>query len=211
MANYSSDMNDVMEVLFIFSDMPIDEYGWPTPPGNEMQVMAYMPFDIDGNISTGTYEVTADYGASMTIAKGYMEIDEYWGDAYYFNSYFGVYLTTDSYWPEENYLISDGTMTVSGSAGNYTFEFNFTTDDGTAITGSYKGALEISGIPAPYSCLTGDYTLNLNGAVANIELAPAGPKHAPLVIRTTEPAENVNKAAPMFNSVKKGNDRDSFR
>lgn len=77
--NYSSDMNDVMEVLFTFSDMPIDEYGWPTPPGNEMQVMAYMPFDIDGNISTGTYEVTADYGASMTIAKGYMEIDEYWG------------------------------------------------------------------------------------------------------------------------------------
>lgn len=70
-------MNDVMEVLFTFSDMPIDEYGWPTPPGNEMQVMAYMPFDIDGNISTGTYEVTADYGASMTIAKGYMEIDEY--------------------------------------------------------------------------------------------------------------------------------------
>ena len=42
-----------------------------------MQVMAYMPFDIDGNIPTGTYEVTADYGASMTIAKGYMEIDEY--------------------------------------------------------------------------------------------------------------------------------------
>ena len=88
----------------------------------------------------------------------------------YFN-YMGVTLTMGTYISyideSENVfegLISDGEMKVSGEPGNYTVECSFVTAEGYSVECSYNGALEVTGFPGPYSTLTDDYTLDLEGA-----------------------------------------------
>lgn len=77
------------------------------------------------------------------------------------------YMVTDS----QSYtgLIRQGSMTVSGSAGNYTIECSFTTAEGYSVKCSYSGDLTVRNIPEPISTLTGDYTLNLSGATGYAE------------------------------------------
>ena len=58
-------------------------------------------------------------------------------------------------------------MTVSGSAGNYTVSCDFIGKDGTPITCSYTGPIEIPNIPGPYSCLTDDLVMDLSDAIVS--------------------------------------------
>lgn len=61
-------------------------------------------------------------------------------------------------------LIADGEMTVSGEAGAYSVECSFLTAEGRSVTCSWSGDVTVAGVPGPYSTLTGDYTLDLEGA-----------------------------------------------
>lgn len=162
-AYYNWDENDVMEVEFTFSNLQNDGY-YNIGPGNELTIVAYLPFDQDGNIPANTYSVN-ESGALYTIQPG-STYENFWGGLEYEGSYFGIY-PEGSYYPETYYVLNGGSMTVSGSSSNYSVEFNFTAEDGSTVTGSYTGAINIEGIPGPYSCLTSDYTLDLAGTVAN--------------------------------------------
>lgn len=55
---YAADNGEAMEILLQFTDMVVDADGNVTPPGSILAVDAIMPFDENGNIATGTYEVS---------------------------------------------------------------------------------------------------------------------------------------------------------
>ncbi len=63
-------------------------------------------------------------------------------------------------------VITGGTMKVSGSGSSYTFEFNFVTEDGVEIKGSYSGGVDLqnkcdnSSREYLSSVLTSDYQLD---------------------------------------------------
>lgn len=164
-AEYVNDVDGVMEVDLCFVDMPLDDYGYSyVGPGHNLHVTAFMPFDYDGNIPAGTYTITSEPGAVNTLTPG--EIEEWYpGFADGYGAFMEVYDESGYYLTY--YAMSEGTMTVSGSAGNYTVECEFTTEDGTPVTCTYNGPIEIQYIPTPYSTLTGDYTAKLEGAVAH--------------------------------------------
>lgn len=158
--SYMSDANDVMWVSMSFTDMTVDEDYFLQPPGTQLFVSAFMPFDQDGNIAEGTYTVMEDYGDANTLAPG--EIDRE-AQFPYPNGTYARYYRTDT-----DYSISmatEGTMTVSGTAGNYTIVCDFELEGGYSVKCTYTGPVEIIGIPGPYSTLTEDYTLNMEGNV----------------------------------------------
>lgn len=100
---------------------------------------------------------------------------------------------------------------VFGMSEPYMYNFLNYGQDHTVVGACYDKTGTYGPVARLKINITKDDVSPITEFPADEYFAPAGPKHAPLVIRTTEPAENVNKAAPMFNSVKKGNDRDSFR
>ena len=67
-------------------------------------------------------------------------------------------------------IVTDGTITISGSGANKLLEFNFVTDQGISITGTYNGAPNLGNYndndenhtwnSRPWSTLTSDYTYN---------------------------------------------------
>lgn len=157
LAGYVTDDGSVMEVSMQFTDMPVDEEGYVTPPGCILTVDAYLPFDADGNIATGTYSVADDFS----------EFSVYPGMDFYGIAYLGTYVqkfVSD----EEAYtsLVSDGTMTIEGSDGLYTITCDFVGADGYKIKCSWTGEMIVEGMPGPISTLTEDYTLDLTGAAA---------------------------------------------
>ena len=163
-ASYQNKNDNTMFVEFQFADNNYDSEGYITPPANVLHVAAYLPFNTAGDIATGTYTITSDYGDDFTVETG--ECYNEWG---YFEGY-GTFVETyesGSWIPSEGYALVDGTMNVSGSAGNYTVECDFITEDGTPFTCTYSGPIDIEGIPQPYSTLTGDYTLDLDYADAS--------------------------------------------
>lgn len=156
----SGEEGGLMEVQLTFTDMEADFFGYVVPPGSILNVDVFMHYDESGNIATGDYTLA---GSSVPEA---MSINP--GE--YFN-YMGVTLTMGTYISyideSENVfegLISDGEMKVSGEPGNYTVECSFVTAEGYSVECSYNGALEVTGFPGPYSTLTDDYTLDLEGA-----------------------------------------------
>lgn len=156
----SGEEGGLMEVQLTFTDMEVDFFGYVVPPGSILNVDVFMHYDESGNIATGDYTLA---GSSVPEA---MSINP--GE--YFN-YMGVTLTMGTYISyideSENVfegLISDGEMKVSGEPGNYTVECSFVTAEGYSVECSYNGALEVTGFPGPYSTLTDDYTLDLEGA-----------------------------------------------
>ena len=158
---YKSDRDGIMQVELEFSSLTPGFY--EMGPGEKMIVTAYMPFDADGNIATGEYEVTSSPGDSYTIwaanpqgsVQGtYVEIFNAEGIVFY---------------PDEYKMITGGVMTVSGSAGNYTVSCDFTSSDGMSVACEYTGAVDIADIPQPYSCLDGDYELSLDDAEVKVE------------------------------------------
>ncbi len=156
----SGEVGGLMEVQLTFTDMEVDFFGYVVPPGSILNVDVFMHYDESGNIATGDYTLA---GSSVPEA---MSINP--GE--YFN-YMGVTLTMGTYISyideSENVfegLISDGEMKVGGEPGNYTVECSFVTAEGYSVECSYNGALEVTGFPGPYSTLTDDYTLDLEGA-----------------------------------------------
>lgn len=155
-ATYVSDANDVMTVTFQFTDMDVDDEGYVIPPGAMFTVEAYLPYNEDGKLALGTYEVNSTYD-EYSVSPGY----DFYG--YTFGSYAVKYPDATSY--EVGY-VSAGSMSISGSRDFdlYTIECDFTTIEGVSIKCRFEGNLTVSGMPLPYySTLTGDYTLNISG------------------------------------------------
>lgn len=156
----SGEEGGLMEVQLTFTDMEVDFFGYVVPPGSILNVDVFMHYDESGNIATGDYTLAgSSVPEAMSIYPGeYLD-------------YMGVTLTMGTYISyideSENVfegLISDGEMKVSGEPGNYTVECSFVTAEGYSVECSYNGALEVTGFPGPYSTLTDDYTLDLEGA-----------------------------------------------
>lgn len=156
-ASYAQGDANNMEVVIQFTDMEIDGEGYVIPPGTILAVDAIMPFDEEGNLTTGTYNVSED-GTPMTVYPGY----DVFG-IFYAGTYAQHLVSNEEYY---NSLVTEGTMEISGSAGNYTVSCNFVGSDGFSIKATYTGAIEVQGMPGPISTLTGDYTLDLEGATA---------------------------------------------
>lgn len=155
-ARYVSDANDVMTVTFQFTDMDVDNEGYVIPPGAMFTVEAYLPYNEDGKLALGTYEVNDTYD-EYSVSPGY---DLY---GYTFGSYAVNYPDATSY--EVGY-VSAGSMSITGSRDFdlYTIKCDFTTIEGVSIKCRFEGNLTVSGMPLPYySTLTGDYTLNISG------------------------------------------------
>ncbi len=149
-ATYYSHSGNVMNVDVMFTDMDYDGT-YLYPPGTYVTLDTYMPYDENGKITPGTYEVN------------------YSGQAYsiypYYYSYAYNYETSSDY---TNGNIMSGTMTiVAGSQDDYyDISCEFTTDTDATVKCTYSGYLVVDGMPGPDSSLTGDYTLDLVGAVA---------------------------------------------
>ena len=118
----------------------------------------YMPFNEDGKLALGTYDV-ADTGEEYTVATG---MDFY---GYTLGTYVVHYPDENTY---ETGLISSGTMEITGSRDFdlYTITCDFTTAEGVSVKCTYSGNMVVQGMPGPLSTLTGDYTLDLTGAMA---------------------------------------------
>ena len=155
-ATYASDANDVMTVTFQFTDMDVDDEGYVIPPGAMFTVEAYLPYNEDGKLALGTYEVNNTYD-EYSVSPGY----DFYG--YTLGSYAVKYPDATTY--EVGY-VSAGSMSITGSRDFdlYTIECDFTTIEGVSIKCRFEGNLTVSGMPLPYySTLTGDYTLNISG------------------------------------------------
>ena len=157
-AGYVADESGVMNVSINLTDMPVDSEGYVTPPGTIVSLDAYMPFDENGYIEAGTYNVNFDmtegtlYPGEMMDFFGMLlpmgTYAEYYDEAG--NAYYG--------------FITSGSVEISGSAGYYDIDLKLVTEQGYNITGSYSGPLTVQDIPGPFSTLTDDYTLDLSKA-----------------------------------------------
>lgn len=157
-AAYAADNGTLMEVIFQFTDMELDGEGYVIPPGTLLAVDALMPLDDEGNIATGTY----------TVSDSQTEFTLFPGEDYYGYMYFGTY-AQNIVSNEESYvsLVTGGTMEITGGDGNYTITCDLIGSDGYKISCSWSGEMTVSGMPGPISTLTGDYTLDLEGATAS--------------------------------------------
>lgn len=90
----------------------------------------------DPVISEGTY--TLDENGSAAAGKYYEGIIDMWGPV-------GTYCTLNAGTDNEEYLlINGGTFTVTHKGSGYGFTFDFTTQGGTAVKGSYEGEFPIN-------------------------------------------------------------------
>ena len=158
----SGEEGGLMEVQLTFTDMEVDFFGYVVPPGSILNVDVFMHYDESGNIATGKYALV---GSDVSMPEA-MSI--YPGE---YLDYMGVTMAMGTYVTyideSENVLeglVVDGEMTVSGQPGSYAVTCTFTTAEGYSVECSYNGALEVTGFPGPYSTLTDDYTLDLEGA-----------------------------------------------
>lgn len=158
----SGEEGGLMEVQLTFTDMEVDFFGYVVPPGSILNVDVFMHYDESGNIATGKYTLV---GSDVSMPEA-MSI--YPGE---YLDYMGVTMAMGTYVTyideSENVfegLVVDGEMTVSGQPGSYAVTCTFTTAEGYSVECSYNGALEVTGFPGPYSTLTDDYTLDLEGA-----------------------------------------------
>lgn len=156
-AIYSSDDGVVMGVSMQFTDMAV-EGNYVIPPGSLLTIEAYMPFNENGDIATGTYTVS-DSMESMTLYPG----EDFLGLGWYMGTYV-------EYLPDENTadigLISSGTMQVDGNAATgYTITCDFVTSEGVSVKCSWSGMMSVANMPGPVSTLTEDYEADFSGAV----------------------------------------------
>ena len=123
-----------------------------------------MPFDENGSLAAGTYEVTVIPGDAMTLSPG--EILDISGELLPLGTYA---FQTDGTGTAHYGPVHTGSMIISGSGGQYSIECDFTTAEGRSIACTYSGEMTVSGIPSGdgFSTLEGDYTLDLDNAVCS--------------------------------------------
>lgn len=152
-AFYMTDTDGVMNVAMQFLDMVPDSEGYVHAPGTMITLDVYMPFNAEGKIATGTYEVSSNAGEEYTLTAGY---SGWYGDS-------GCYLinSPDAETNFATYYITSGTIEVSGSPdmGLYNIKCDFVTAEGIPVKCTYSGALPISQMP-----VIEDFDINLDGA-----------------------------------------------
>ena len=168
-AGYASDENGVMAVTMQFTDMEVDSEGYVIPPGAMLTAEVYMPFNEDGKLALGTYEV-ADTYEEYTVATG---IDFY---GYTLGTYVVHYPDENTY---ETGLISSGTMEITGSRDFdlYTITCDFTTAEGVSVKCTYSGNMVVQGMPLTgamaEAAYYGDY-YDTGGGNWMINIEPSG-------------------------------------
>ena len=154
-ALYLSGNESTMKVSIQMTDMAVDDYGYVLPPGSLLTIEAYMPFDENGALADGDYTMSYD-GADFTCVPGLYYMD-------FTGTYIEVY---DEYYNAKVGLVSSGSMNVSHSGGNTVIECEFYTEEGYSISASWSGEMKVGEMPGPFSTLTEDYVLDLEGATA---------------------------------------------
>lgn len=168
-AYYSGDYHGVGKGSFAlaFGDQEIGDNGYLAAPGNQLFVeLSTRLFDdvASAEVPAGTYTVSADYAEgtfapflvahtpAMDLVNGtYLEKMSEGAGLFYDFSYG---------------MVTGGTVTVSRSGDDYTFEFDFTTANGHAVKGSYTGPMPLKNDSKASSTLTEDYELDLSGVAS---------------------------------------------
>lgn len=156
-AAYVGDSDGVMEAILQLTDIIPDDEGYLYPPGTVVALDAFMPYDEEGRIVTGTYNV-GDSNEAFSLSPG-NEILAMYG--------LGTYVADapDAQSGFSQYYVSSGTVEISGSfETGYIVSCDFMTEEGVAVKCTYEGKIQIAGMPGPVSTLTGDYELALDGA-----------------------------------------------
>lgn len=147
---------ETMYVALSFSDKPFGTDGDVPVSSNVLVVKGWVPFDVSGNVGTGDYEISNEQGANYSLQYGM-----FFGDVPD-----GTYV---AYYDESGYpsyaLITSGTLFLHNWSGYYEITWDFTTDTGHSVTGSYAGALTVD-MPKEFSTLESDITLDLSNAEA---------------------------------------------
>ena len=137
-----------------------------------MNIVAYLPFnECNGELMPGTYNISASQ-EELTLEPGYWikygDMNLYGDNTclefryYKYNEDTGNAGTGIAYG-----IVESGSMTVSGQKGAYSISFDFITEDGYSLTGTYSGDVEIDRFAI--STLSGDRTVDLSNAKATIE------------------------------------------
>ena len=162
-AKYRSVSDGVMNVFLELSDMPKDDegnYSYADLPGNQMMIELYLPFVK--TLANGTYTPSDDAGDAFTMETG--EIVNYASVQYAVGSYVQYVFTGQQIaWG----CVKSGTLTISGEGSQKTIVGDFMTDYGYSIKFTYEGEIPIDKIPE--TGITGDITLDLEGATAQFE------------------------------------------
>lgn len=147
---------DMMSVYLHFSDKPFDENG-NVASAYVLTLLGWTPYDVSGNVGAGEYEITYESGVVFGLTRGIFTSGVPDGSyiAYYDENGYPSYA-----------LITSGTMSLKNWSGYYEISWNFMTEDGNSVIGSYAGGLTVD-MPDEFSSLTDDKTLDLSGAVAS--------------------------------------------
>lgn len=151
---------DVMQINMQFTDMDMDADGYLLAPGTLLYVNAFIPYNDYGELTPGSYPMNESEDV-MTIYP--TQVVDFLGNLMYLRTYANHYPDAQTM---QYGVFVDGSMDVSGELGNYNIELTLMTEDGYTVSASYAGPFDITGVPGPYSTLTGDYTADLTGAVA---------------------------------------------
>lgn len=119
----------------------LDGAGNPTGDGHLISLEMFSEFPADEQnpeIASGTYTVKAKTYKEFIIIPGYAELKETSLDVY--PSYVGTYNGGASGW---FYFITEGTMQLGKSGGNYNIDFDFKLDSGTGFKATYNGPIDI--------------------------------------------------------------------
>lgn len=156
-ATYEGSDGELMELLIEMSDMAS---GSVTAPGTTLTLNAFMPVNDTGEPVAGTYTVS-DGGGSMTLQPG----SSYYGIP---DGSYALYFKDDV--SIQTGLIASGSMTITGGGDSYTVTCDLVTAEGCNVTASYTGSIALTDSSGEtgdaVSTLTGDYTLDLDGATA---------------------------------------------
>lgn len=158
-AVYQSDSEGLMDVKMVFSDMQVSD-DQVTPPGALLYVEALVTLNEEGSLDIGEYNMSYANEPFTIFAGQILDLGD--GMTYTMGS---SLVLLDENGVRDEQLVTSGTMTVSGSVGNYDIECLFVTERGTSVKCVWSGPLVVRNVPGAFSTLTGDYTLNLSSAV----------------------------------------------
>ncbi len=161
-ANYESRQGDTMKVNFFFQwdGTWSDDESEPYKDMAMLYVNAFMPCSEDGSVQNGTYTIKEPSGDDFSLELGQMVVMaggvEYPLGSYamYVDRRHGVHWGT----------FKEGTMAISGEGKTRKIVCDFTTALGHTVKLTWEGEISIESIP--YSTLTADRKLDLEGATA---------------------------------------------